>query len=118
MVIDENTIGIWFMNLSATSDWMGHLYLEEGRPHLRYRFRYYDPADPSNDPFSYKDSKSWWSASFNGTKEEAIHTVRQLVRELESQSGNKCDELLMRDGNVKRFFNALSRKMWAHLKTP
>lgn len=39
LVIDENTVGIWFMNLSTTRDWMGDVYLKDGQPHLRYRFR-------------------------------------------------------------------------------
>lgn len=116
MVIDEDTVGLWFMDLTETSDWMGHLRMEGGRPVLTYRFRYYDPDDPGNDPFSGKDTKNWFTAAHAGTREEAIEATRQMVREMERLTGNGCHEILMRGGNVKRFMNALSRNKWAHLK--
>lgn len=113
--ITENTIGLWFMQLSETADF--HAGLQQIGPEsfeLIYRFRYYDQEDPGNDPFSKQDRKSWWKGQFSGPKEKALLAMREFCRQVGAVQGYEFDEVLMIDGNVAEFFEVLRGREWCH----
>lgn len=116
MEISENTVGLWWMKLGNDGDWMAHLYKEESRFVLQYRFRYYNPDVP--DPFSNKDKKRWFKIATRGhiTLDDALEQTRELIKDFERRCGEKCDEILMENGNVEDFMKRLQRKEYVHIK--
>lgn len=110
--VTSKTVGIWFFPIDSTKDWLAHLEEIEAGFKLTYKFRYYH-EDPRFDKL---DEKSWVVATFSGTKEQAIQIIEEALLKIESENHKKISRVLMHDGNLERFFNALSRNKWAHLK--
>lgn len=116
--VTENTIAIWFLQLTDISDFIAHLKKTDEGLVLQYRFRYYDEEDPGNDAFSGKDRKTWYTAKWKGVeaKELVIETVRTMLGRMEEASGYKSDELLMQNGDLDAFFEEFKKRPYAHLK--
>lgn len=114
MTIDENTVGIWFVSVSDTQDWLGTLVdLGNGQLKIEYRHRYYDEKDPNNDAFSGKDRKSWYSAQTKMPREEAIEVMRLLVRVM---PGKSYELLMGPDRNVDEFLERFKKMPFVHMK--
>lgn len=120
MLINENTIGIWYIHISSNLDWMGYLYSDDDKIKMAYRFRHYDETDPDNDAHSGKDRKSWTYGELTNaaTVENAIEFMRSAARHLESLSGKlgMSEEVLMTEAGVDDFMKRLSEKPFAHMK--
>lgn len=59
---DESILGIWFVQLSAESDWMAALHQHEsGGVKLLYRFRYYE----TRGAWDGLDRKKWYEAKLS-----------------------------------------------------
>jgi hypothetical protein len=112
--ISERTIGLWFMSLNETTDFLAGLQSMDEGFELRYRFRYYKEESPWSD----KDEKHWYTVRIDKSKSkaEAIQATQLVVRLLEEKSGQQCDELLVRNGDTSTFMAELASKRWAHMR--
>lgn len=115
--------GIWFVG-NPRGDWLGQLYKDssDGQWVFKYRFRYYDHADPDNDAFSGKDKKSWYAFGYNGTDDKipsmVAHMEATLFRFLEMRYGHKIDfvDLQCREDDPS-FMEKLSSRPWCHVQS-
>lgn len=117
IIITPATVGMWFIPLNNMSDFLGGL--EQKGPALfvfTYRFRYYDPDEPNNDPFSGKDLKSWYEVTIPLSREEAIFTIRDMTKKLSGVFRAECDEVLVIDGNVAEYFEIIKGRAWNHME--
>jgi len=118
--VSENTIGIWWSNiLQGAGDILVHLEKESDKISMTMRIRYYDPDDPSNDPFSGKDEKKWVSSickSMNVEKEK--ETIRYMLKNLDilSNSQGELFEILMNEKGMGDFIERFSKLPFVHLK--
>jgi hypothetical protein len=85
MVIDEKTLGIWFVPIkpnamsSGEGDWLGSLRKEDDHYEMKFRYRWYDPAQP--DPWAGGDRKTWYNVRLNHTNpDDAIMSARLMVK--------------------------------------
>lgn len=117
IIVDENLIGLWFLPLDKTTDYLCALQrLEDGRFEINYRVRCYDPVDPGNDAHSGRDRKKWWRARGTGTAAEFLAKVRRIVKTLAYYCGEEASEILMGAGGPEEFCATLARQPWAHLQ--
>jgi hypothetical protein len=118
VILDANVIGMWYIQISPTSDWFGSLRkTDDDIITLEYRFRYYDEDDPGNDPFSDKDTKNWYTLTTSVPPGVAICGVRMISATITHATGNKLHEILMHDGDVERFIEELKQMPFAHIKS-
>jgi hypothetical protein len=112
--ISERTIGLWFMSLNETTDFLAGLESTEEGFLLQYRFRYYKEESPWSD----KDEKHWYTVRIDKSKSkaEAIQSTQIVVQMLEQKSGQQCDELLVKNGDIGAFMRELHSQRWAHMK--
>ena len=112
--ISERTIGLWFMTLNETTDFLAGLQSTDEGFELRYRFRYYKEESPWSD----KDEKHWYTVRIDKSKSkaEAIQATQIVVQILEQKSGQQCDELLVKNGDIGAFMRELHSQQWAHMK--
>jgi hypothetical protein len=112
--INDKLLGIWGVWLTDDQDWLAALHETEnpGEFTFTYRFRYY--ADEK--AFGSKDKKSWDRYRFHATREEAVSGAREVARELAAAAGKNFDQVLVVNGNVKRFLNSFTRLNWVHAK--
>jgi hypothetical protein len=128
IVINERTIGLWFLQITQTQDWLlGLEWVDDqsmkagkGDINLVYRFRYYaedgvDRKDPENI-HNEKDTKNWYSGIVCSKKEEAIEKVRMIANKLkEGGAIGKVDELLY-TGDPESFMKTFSNRPYMHVK--
>lgn len=87
--------------------------------HLDYRFRYYDPADPMNDPWSGKDRKSRYHAKSDGLKseEEMLRETHHAIDIIFKHSGGEQKFFApMFSADAKICIDVMSKQPWAHVK--
>lgn len=89
---DENTVGIWYVQLSDDSDWLASVWMDDGKGKLCYRFRYYK----DDKVFESEDRKNWYDLE-TGDTEKLIETVRMLAAGMATGSGVEVYELMMSD---------------------
>lgn len=115
--LSSNTVAVWFMSVNATTDFLAALVCIDADNKLfrfDYRFKYYN----SEKPFDDKDRSNWYGGTISKhTKEEVLTKLRAFVKVLEDKTGNKADELLMRDGDLDAFMVEFTSKPWAHLRS-
>lgn len=116
IILSEKTIAIWFIPLiPGEQDFIGSLFTnEEGKLEFSYRFRYYN----SQDPYDKKDKKHWYTvvSRKEETKESMLASLRRMIKALELASGQRADEILMKDGNYKQFCEEFASKSWTHIE--
>ena len=109
IVLDERTVGVWYMKTLDTQDWMGAIL--EVKPNeeylITYRFRYYN----DNVAFNSSDHKSWYMARCKATtRHYAIASIRFVLKELKHAGAiGEMYELLNDNGLEefeRRFMNA------------
>ena len=97
--ITKETIGIWFVELGGSQDWLGAVWRTDEGTILRYRFRYY----VDDKTFDSDDKKSWYEVGpMKKTEEEAIEMARYVVKMLAEKAGSKSWETL-NDGDYDLF---------------
>lgn len=106
---EGNTIGVWFLQTSETSDWLCCLGYEEveGKRELiiSHRFRYERPTG---------EKRSWhYLIVGNRTEESAIEIVRTLAATMSEVSGYPLDENLV-GNDFDAFWYRLMSKDWTH----
>jgi hypothetical protein len=114
IMLDEKTIGIWYIQLSGKSDWLGHLAHADDGIHLTYRFRYYR-GDQSLMFEESEDKKTWWEGVIHESRDKVVETMRQLVKHMCSADnlirGDDCHEVIKEpDESLTQFmdrFNAM-----------
>jgi hypothetical protein len=80
-MLNEKTIGIWYIQLSEKADWLGHLAHVEDGIELTYRFRYYE-GDQSLMFEESEDRKSWWCGVISEPRDKVVETMRNLVKHM------------------------------------
>lgn len=111
--ITERTIGIWFLYLNDSSDWMAGLWREDDGIHLSYRFRYYrdDKLDETSE-----DEKNWYSLMTGESVQVSIRTVRDLIEGMQEELGaGESWEILMGERGVEDFTKEFLSMPWAHI---
>jgi len=117
IVVDDNFVGIWFLKTTEFSDVMFGI-MADGVDQFRVvtRFRYYDPDDPGNDPFSTKDHKSTHEYGLQSTREDVIAKVRLIVSMMELGTGYKAGEVLMTERGPEGAMDDIAKQGWAHVR--
>lgn len=114
IILDEGTIGIWFVQLTDESDWLLHLGEKEDVFEITYRFRYYvdDKIHDSND------KKNWYRAEVkkdNYTFKQALEHAQTAYKLLYTMAGNAPHhELLKGKDNMEEFTNRFASLPFAH----
>ena len=120
---DETTQAIYFLS-GYKQDWMAGInQLTDGTCTLHYRFRFYDEADPNNDPHSDKDRKEWVHRRTGpgASLQAALANVQGLMSGLEAagykpEDGVSCT--LIRGGmTLEQFAQAFSELPFVHKQT-
>lgn len=124
MVIDEQTIGLWFqpyMHDDQEGDWLASARKTEkdGKDvwELTYRFRYYLDAYAHDS----KDTKSWYHGfiDMNDTPaDKLIEQIRTVCTEIgkTDQMHRSFSEILMDENGVDSFLERLKKADFAHCK--
>ncbi len=108
---------VWFIDGGSNHrDWMGAVYKDEGEPwQLKYRFRYYHSVDPWSD----KDTKSWYSATIDEKAPEAevVGKIDEMARVMVVAGfGPHAHKLVLQSSDAKFCGEQLSKQFWAHSK--
>jgi hypothetical protein len=116
MKLDDNTLGIWFVQVRDDADWLASVRRSEKGGHdLEYRFRYY--GEDSADPFDGKDEKSWYGGhSDKFTDEQAIASLRTAAESLSEVSGGQLYECLRGERTAREFFEEFRKLPFVHEK--
>jgi hypothetical protein len=113
--ITDHLVGMWYLPLTDDSDWLcGLTELEsEKRYQMKFRFRYYK----DDKAFDSKDERSSYVTTADCTKAYALATVRHLGNEMLAHGARgPLDELLMVNGDTRRFARELQDKPWAFMR--
>lgn len=112
MDIDENTVGIWYIQLSRRSDWMGSIRRDvSGAFILDYRFRYYK----DDKAFDSEDEKHWYKVT-SKELQTLLDNTRQLVGAMATVSGGEQWECMRGERTPKEFFEAFKALPFVHTK--
>ena len=123
--IHDNTeiAAIWFIDAAHEGfDWMCSLVKQgnEGKWEFKYRFRYYK-GDPTKDPFTDDDEKSWTRGGApDGTDEakaELTVMLRLIATKLAEACGGEVDESLDLGFGMEALTKCFEDKPWAHMQT-
>jgi hypothetical protein len=125
MIFNEDTLGIWYVLLEPEKiDYMGALSRRPYGYMYTWRMRYYATPD---DPWDGKDRKSWYDIripSAEGTTEEVIEKIREMVR-LSVETGRSLGkptpgpihELLRGNKTMEKFTEDFLSAPFVHKKT-
>lgn len=101
MEFDGKTVGLWFLPIAETQDWM--CMAREIEPDLKYeivyRFRYYK----DDKAFDSKDEKSWYRATVAGTRAFVIASLRTVARLLFEAGALHQPFEILNEGDFKQF---------------
>lgn len=113
------TVGLWFIPVDATTDWMAHMGQTDTEWQLDYRFRYYQ-GDQTLQFEESQDRKSWTRMTAdkaNVTLLEFKRRVTYAVEQLERASGQTADCILVEDyPTFEAFAKALEGKSWTQVQ--
>jgi len=116
MELTENTVGIWYVQVSKESDWLMTVNEDDETYNMTYRWRYYE--DDKN--FDSEDRKSWYSATTlkdKISKEKLIANMREAVELILNFPGSeKSWELLMEDHDIKAFMKKFEALPFVHME--
>lgn len=116
--LNDTTVGIWFIGVDDTQDWMGALSDRGDHFELVYRHRYYTDGDG----FFNDDKKNWYNLRLakderHQTQELAIEAVRLIVAKFASKTRDKFTDEIVRlvDGaaGTEQMGAVLMAKDWA-----
>lgn len=117
IILDENAIAIWFVQLSPISDMTGAASRTPEGYKFIYRFRYY--ADEKT--FNSEDIKHWYEtrAPKEETEENFIDKVRFTVNALYAIAQISYprafkDEILTKGKTPDQIIEEFKSKPWAH----
>lgn len=100
MVIDEKTVGIWFLPTTENQDWMATVREIEpdAKYELVYRFRYYK----DDKVFDSEDEKNWYKATATGTRAFVLAGIRMAASMMAEHAIGKLYEII-NDGDFAEF---------------
>lgn len=106
---------IWW-NPHDHFDFLAVLYQKHDETWLcLYRFRYYDRAGDSRDPFLSKDTKNWYEVT-NGYHDARMFEEKLDVVFRKSLEDVKDFKKIEVRGDVKKFLDIMSKQPWCHVK--
>lgn len=111
--IDDNLLGIWFMEVSSSQDWMAGLSKTNtpGELIIQYRHRYYKDRKAHGSA----DEKSWYQGTLADTSIEiGIEQVRLIVRYLSEHAVGDPYELLRGDKSIETFISEFQALPFTH----
>jgi len=121
IVIDENTLGIWYVHLADDLDLMIALMRDgEGGYKVSGRTRQYASPD---DPWDDKDIKRWFSGGIQaGDDADAVAKSRNNMIQMtsgyaalfEPEKAPAIFELVRGESSVEKFAETLKSMPWAH----
>jgi hypothetical protein len=100
--VNEDSVAIWFMQITPTSDYLGHLAKTDEPDAFKfvYRFRYYQ-GDQSLEFEKSEDKKNWYEVILHHSRDKVIETLRELQEEMRKTDGDvpkeDCWELIRGD---------------------
>lgn len=113
ITLDAQVVGIWFLTISPTSDWM--LCLRELEADVRYeiiyRFRYYK----DDKVFETEDKKSWYRATGEGTRAFSIAAMRMMAAEMARVASGPSYEI-MNDKGIEDFMRRFMDMPFAYFR--
>jgi len=116
MELSENTIGIWYVQTSETSDWLMTVNEDNESYDMTYRWRYYE--DDKN--FDSDDRKTWYSGTIAKTttsREKLLAGMRGTVElMLKFPEAGKSWELLVEDHDIKAFMKKFESLPFVHME--
>lgn len=100
MIDLEKAIGVWFMDVSDTSNWLAAVSrTEDGKLLLQWRMRYYEKGSPPDS----NDEKRWYQGTSKKTEAEAIENMRFIGRTMTQHAEGKLYEVLRGDRSIEEF---------------
>lgn len=101
IILDSQTVGIWFVVPGPGVDWMASV--REVTPNeeyqITYRFRYHK----DDKAFESADKKSWFKGTCEGTRAFVIAAIKSMAEQLRGPCEEPVYEML-NDGDVDEFF--------------
>jgi len=90
--LDENVVGIWYVQLPE-GDWLASVFMEDDKPCLEYRFRYY----VDDKSFDSADEKNWYRMQPTGPADlnKLVETVRVIAGLTAARGKSEVYELMM-----------------------
>lgn len=112
MINFNKVVGMWFMDVSATCDWLAAVSREEdGRFLLQWRMRYDEKDSPTGS------GRSWHAGHFTCSEDEAIEKVRFLTRHMTQQHAEgELFELIRGDKTDTQFWEEFEKMPFFNLK--
>jgi hypothetical protein len=107
IVVSENTVAMWSIQIDSTMDWLAHLSRTEqpDKFHFIYRLRTY----VDDKIFDSEDRKSWREGTLTGPEPEVLRKLRVIFEELLGHStAMRGWELLRGQRSVEEFLDALT----------
>lgn len=131
MICTEKTVGIWFVSLTDTSDWVASVTEDADEPGAfigEMRFRYYavtmphtaSRAQQREDAFSGKDRKKFYDFRVKPgamTRDEVAAKMREMANELvKAGACGPVYEVLNNTDDYEDFLCRFSEQPWVHAK--
>jgi hypothetical protein len=112
--ITENTLALWYVELPG-GNWTAMLYrVEDGRPKLECRFRWYRGAAI----WDSDDDKNFYSITPTDTDSVAasLEKVRLVISEMKKIGAGKSYELLRGTGTLEEYFEQFLALPFVHAR--
>jgi len=116
MTLDKCTVGIWFVQINQSTDWLLTVNKNDEEFTIEYRFRYYMDDKLGDDS---DDVKNWYSGTVDRSKqtiEEVIEMTRKMMGFLVETSGGEGTELLMEDEDLDKFIAEFKALPFTHCR--
>jgi hypothetical protein len=111
--LSEKTIGVWYMQVTQDSDFLGAATEVDDGFEITYRFRYYK----DDKTFGSDDRKNWYEWKTSESKEKVIEIMRGVITRMRQKDGNipvsDCHELLMNEDGIEEFMEVFTSMPFA-----
>lgn len=113
IVIDENFVGMWFVQISTDRDYMAALFrTPDGlQAHWRFRSREGARADAWD-----QHRKRWYAGLTSEPEADAIVACRRIAHDLAAQTRGEYWELVRGSSSIEECAEALLRAPFAHVR--
>jgi hypothetical protein len=112
--IDDTLLAIWFMHVSAWSNWVCLINQEPNGALLhQWRMRYFPPG---SGLFDEDETSSWYRGVTEQPISEVVEKIRTAVRILSEHADGPVCELLRGDRPADAFHSELIAQQWIHFR--